>query len=833
VSSALASSIPPGAPADAAAPRDERPRRGPAAAPRLELPAYDLGAARALERELGASHVLAQVLVRRGLGDPAAARAFLAAGECHEPECFDGIGWVLETIRRHLDAGSRIVVHGDYDVDGVCATAVMVRALRALGADAGWFLPHRLRDGYGLSEPTIERLAQRGTGLLITVDCGITAVEQIDRATELGLDVIVTDHHAPRADGRRPACAVVHPEVCGYPSPWLCGTAVAHKLACALGAGTAEPDLELVALATVADLVPLVGENRRLVREGLRALANTARPGLRALLRASHTDPGALDAAAIGFRLAPRLNAAGRISTPEAALELLLCEEEARAQEIAAELERLNAERRAIEQRIAWEAEEQVRTAGERSAYVLAGAGWHPGVIGIVASRVTERYHRPAVLIALDPHDATAPAQGSARSIPGFDLLDGLRACQELMLRYGGHRAAAGLTIDPGRIEALRARFERHADAALTDELLAPVERADAVAGGPELGLELADELAMLEPHGIGNPRPRLLLAGARFSDVRPMGDGSHARFTVTSGGVRARAVAFGCGGRPCEQAGVPLDATFRLERNVWNGAVEPRLRLGHARPCRPAPIRVLGEPPEYLPAALAELDHPLQDERAAASEGRRELLDRRGQGPLAVLADACAAGDTLAVCAEVPRRLPGLAERTGGFALIGAHALERTPLLVAGYEQVVVLDPPPGPLLRQLGCCGAGFTHLAWGAPELRFSLDMHELEYSLRASLIALYRELRSRRDAAGDELERLLRGPGEPGRPARLAGRLLRVLGELGLVRVDRERQAALLASTAPTALERSPAYRYYLRRYEEGRRWLSSAIAPARA
>ena len=252
--------------------------------PRLEIPAYDLNAALTLRRRLGISHVLAQVLVRRGLSEPDEARAFLDPQEMHPPSAFAGIDRAVAAIDRHLARGSRIVVHGDYDVDGVCATAIMVRALRARGADVGWYLPDRLADGYGLSLGTVRRLADRGTGLLVTVDCAITAVDEVAAARQAGLDVVVCDHHAPRADGRLPEAEIVHPGVCGYPCPDLCGTGVAYKLAEALGAPTAAEDVELVALATVADVMPLRGENRRLVREGLAALANTARPGLRALM---------------------------------------------------------------------------------------------------------------------------------------------------------------------------------------------------------------------------------------------------------------------------------------------------------------------------------------------------------------------------------------------------------------------------------------------------------------------------------------------------------------------------------------------------------------------
>ncbi|HET8977618.1 MAG TPA: single-stranded-DNA-specific exonuclease RecJ, partial [Solirubrobacteraceae bacterium] len=635
------------------------------ARPRLEIPGYALRDALALERELGIGHVLAQILVRRGLSEPQRAAEFLRAADRHPASAFTGIDRAVALIRRHIAAGTRIVVHGDYDVDGVCATAIMVRALRSLGADVRWFLPSRREDGYGLAAATVARLAERGTGLIICVDCGITAVEEVSAARTAGVDVVVSDHHAARADGVLPDCPIVHPALCDYPCADLCGAAVAHKLAEALAATTTADDLDLVALATVADLVPLAGENRRLVREGLAALAVTVKPGLRALMAVAQADPGELDTGTLGFRLAPRINAAGRLARADAGLELLLCEDPERARAIARELDAVNAERRAVEQRILWEAEAQVReldAAGPRPAYVLAGEGWHPGVVGIIASRIVERHHRPAVLIALDGDTGT----GSGRSIPGFDLLGALHAVAGHLGRYGGHRAAAGLALAADRIPPLRAAFEAHAAAVLTPELLEPVERVDAVVSGSELGLDLAEELRALEPCGMGNPSPRLLVPGARFADVRTMGEGRHARFSVTSGGVSARAVAFGCDGRVADDLQLPHDATFRLERNCWNGAVEPRLVLRHAQPCRPVPITVLGEDREYLAAVLAEIDaapdggdpapgplstvidrpgqRPLRTviDRPGNSP-QRTVIDRRGHSPLAVLADAVA----------------------------------------------------------------------------------------------------------------------------------------------------------------------------------------------
>nr|WP_246345286.1 single-stranded-DNA-specific exonuclease RecJ [Conexibacter arvalis] len=815
---------------------------------------------------------MAQVLVRRGHADPAAARAFLAADERHDPSAFAGIDVAVEAILGHVRSGSRITVHGDYDVDGVCATAILLRALRALGADADWFLPSRIDDGYGLSEATVGRLAERGTRLLITVDCAITAVEEVAQARAAGIDVIVTDHHQPRADGRLPDAPIVHPAICGYPCPDLCAGAVAHKLAQALHRATdglaadgwsPDDDLDLVALATIADLVPLRGENRRLAREGLRALASTGKPGLRALMRVARLDPSGLDAGAVGFRLAPRINAAGRLYRADAGVELLLTQDEARARTIADELDHANAERRLTEQRILWEAEQQVRELGERPAYVLAGEGWHPGVIGIVASRVVERTNRPALLIALDRDGG--PATGSGRSIPRFDLLGALHAAAPLLDRYGGHRAAAGVTVSPERVDALREAFEAHAAAVLTAEDLVPVERVDAVVGGRALGLDLADELARLEPCGIGNPRPNLLVPAAQLVDVRPMGqEGRHARFTVESGGVRCRAVSFGCDGRLPVDEDCPADVVFRLERNEWNGAVEPRLLLRHAAPSAPAAIELLGgdpaEPAAWLAAVFAEVDRlrasggapvpaavpvggmtavggglgaphggPLAAGPGGPAAPPRRLLDRRGEGGAAILSDLVLGGaSVLALVADVPRRVDGLAARVGGFALCSWAALERDPALADRFDHLVALDPPALPAQEERLRAGAPargqtYAHLAWGDAELRFAVQIHESEYGIRASLVPLYRVLRDRGGAAGEELGRLLRGDGH-GRSAALAARLVGVLEELGLVSLDRELQALRVLDAERTALERSAIHRAATERYEDGQRFL---------
>jgi single-stranded-DNA-specific exonuclease len=560
--------------------------------PRFEIAPCPSEAVACLQRELGVSRALAQVLVRRGLREPERARAFLAAEEEHDHARFAGIGEAVDAVLGHARAGRRITIHGDYDVDGVCSTAILVRALRAIGADVDSYLPDRAGDGYGLSEGTVRRLAARGTQLLVSADCAITAVQEVELARELGMQVVVTDHHSPRADGRLPRAPVVHPTVCGYPCRELCATGVAYKLAQAVFAAAGrdaaelEQDLDLVALATIADVVPLIGENRTLVRRGLRVLAATRKPGLRALMAAARVDPSHLNERSVAFALAPRINAAGRMYRADAALELILTEDTQRATQIAAELDRANAERRQVETRIRYEAEAQIAQMGERGAYVLAGEGWHAGVIGIVAARLVERHNRPVVLIALQG----GRGRGSGRSIGAFDLLAGLNACSEHLLGHGGHRAAAGLEIDGACVGAFAAAMDAHAEGVLQPGDLVAVERVDAVVGGDELGMELAEELQSLAPFGRANPGVSLMVADATFHDARAMGEGKHARFTVHSRGARARAVAFGTGGTLPVEDGQPVEATFTLEVNEWRGVSEPRLVLRQAI-AAPAPI--------------------------------------------------------------------------------------------------------------------------------------------------------------------------------------------------------------------------------------------------
>src|SRR5256885_3643546 len=429
-----------------------------------------------LAKEPGLSEITASVLVRRGYDDPEVARAFLAGEQpLHDPFLLGDMTIAVERIGAAIAAGRRICVHGDYDVDGICATVLAVLVLRELGADVDWHLPSRFDEGYGVSGETLERLAGEGCGLVVTVDCGITAVEEVRRARELGLEVIVTDHHRPAE--RLPDCPLIATRASDYPFTELCGTGVVYKLGQALlgvDSDALRRHLDLVALATIADVVPLVGENRSLAIAGLRALGRTQKLGLRALMKVARVDPAIVDAGQVGFRLAPRINAAGRLGHPRAALELLLTDDKDEARRLGDRLEELNRDRQAVEDKILRAAiaqiEEWPEATRRRHAYVAWGEDWHEGVIGIVASRLVERYHRPVVLIA----GTDGLWEGSGRSIPSFDLHGALGACSTFLERFGGHRAAAGLSIVPEQVESFAEAFAVQAQGVLEPADLVP-----------------------------------------------------------------------------------------------------------------------------------------------------------------------------------------------------------------------------------------------------------------------------------------------------------------------------------------------------------------------
>ncbi|HET7590557.1 MAG TPA: single-stranded-DNA-specific exonuclease RecJ [Solirubrobacterales bacterium] len=841
---------------------------------------YSYADAQLLTEELGLSEPVAVTLVRRGYRTPEQARAFLAADEAHSPAAFAGMDAVAERVRSAIAAGKRITVHGDFDVDGVCATTVMVKTLRELGADCDWFIPGRLEDGYGLSAENVRRLAQRGTELLITVDCGITCAGEVALAQELGMEAIVTDHHQPKDE--LPGCPILHPQVSGYPFEALCGTAVAWKLACALREKAALPqptgDLDLVALATIADVVPLVGENRALVRRGLAEVRRAKRPGIRALLEAAKCDPERLDEGDLSFRLAPRINAAGRLYRADAGVELFLTEDPERAKAIAEELSRANAERRATEREVDAAAEAARRELPEdlRQAHglVVAGEGWHPGVVGIVASRLVERHCRPVVVISLD---ANGEGRGSGRSISGFDLLACLEACAEHLEGFGGHRAAAGLTIRAENVAAFQEAFAAHANEVLAPEDLRRTERVDAIAGGVGLGLELAEELRQLAPFGMGNPGVRLLVPSARITDVRAMGDGKHARFSLHSGSHRALGVAFGRSSLGVEDEDL-LDASVRLEVNHWNGSVEPRVVLRELY--RLEEPEAEGEEPTLPHSCVCDesewwrrFEAELQadpngesakttlQERFSRTRGERRLVQGGTTVTVAVAELVSSGAGVLAVCADASRRAglgngaTGPARFNGGAALVACHrcgdgeierlaargeaglalvdyaALERAPELAAAFEHVVLVDPPrdEGDELRAglpHAAGDPGFLHLLWADPEREFAAKALVEQWPGREAIVGAFRTLREAGECSGEELRRTLAGEGKHPLCPEACARRFRVFAELGLVRGEPGGGAGTVrvVSSERTELQRSAAFRAYGARLSEAQRFL---------
>lgn len=547
-----------------------------------------------LADELSLPPLLAALLVQRGCDEPDVARRFLrpSLDELADPGRMRGMGAAVEAIVRAVREGRGLLVHGDYDVDGQCATAILTRALRAAGARVTPFVPHRRRDGYDFGSAGLAAAVEAGAGLIVTCDCGITAVDPVRRAREAGVEVVVTDHHLPGAE-LPPATAIVDPQLPDDESglTMLCGAGIAFKLVQALIEPLGLPArmhlhlLDYAALATVADVVDLTGENRPLVRHGLRVLAESRWPGLRALTAASGVSPAELRASHLGFRLGPRLNAAGRLDDAAMGLQLLLTDDADEAARLAGRLDALNKERQALDDRTLAEALEQVDRMADPdrdAGLVLSREGWHPGVVGIVASRVVERYGRPAFLVAFEGE----VGKGSGRSIPAVDLHGMLTQCADLLDRFGGHHMAAGLTIRKDRLEEFRHRFAAAVDRAVPRDALVPEQRVDLVVSLGQITEDLERLCRYLEPCGTGNPGPVFGVRNAAF--LRPQVVGSnHLRgvlvdASLPSGTPGLSAIGFQWADRADHALrGGRVDATFQLDRNEYRGesVLQARIR--------------------------------------------------------------------------------------------------------------------------------------------------------------------------------------------------------------------------------------------------------------
>lgn len=547
---------------------------------------------RELSQALKLPAALAALLVQRGYHTREAAATFLRPNldTLTDPFALPDLARAVELLVGAVRRGQAILVHGDYDVDGQCASALLTRTLRAAGARVIPFVPHRLRDGYDFGPAGLAAAQEHQAAVIVTCDCGMTAGEAVARAKEAGHTVIVTDHHLPGA--LPPADAIVNPRREDADPPYrdFCGAGVAFKLAQGLVGALGLPAnlpyhlLDLVALATVADIVPLTGENRTLVKFGLKTLADSRWPGLRALVETVGLAGKAIRAGHVGFILAPRLNATGRIADAMDGLRLLLSDDPEEARELARQLETINARRQAMDQEILEQAVGAVeREVDLEDAYglVLAKDGWHPGVIGIVASRLVERFGRPTIVVALEGDEG----RGSGRSIPGFDLHAALVSCAPHLARFGGHTMAAGLTVRRERLEDFRLAFNAVARDILEPDDLVPTQRIDLLVALDQLDLRLERLLQALEPCGPGNPAPVFGAAAVRARDPRVVG-ANHLRFVLDDGTSRLPAIGFDWADRVARDwAAGPVDVAFRLDRDEWQGDATLQARVVHIRP--------------------------------------------------------------------------------------------------------------------------------------------------------------------------------------------------------------------------------------------------------
>lgn len=573
----------------------------PTVAPRWETLACDEAATEKLAAELSVPPIVARLLCQRGLGAPEIAHRFLnpALDHLHDPMALADMGKAVVRVEAAIARRERIAIHGDYDVDGVTSTVILRRALELLGADVTHFIPERLRDGYGLQPASIDRLHAEGVALIISVDCGIRGADAAQRARELGVDLIITDHHEPDAE-LPSALAVINPKRvdCSYPDKDLAGVGVALKLVQALCRRAGHESwlpgfIKLAAIGTLADVVPLVGENRVIAKLGLDLLSKGPhKVGLRALLDVSGLAGKTIDSYHIGFMLAPRVNAAGRMSTPDLAARLLLASDEAmldEARTLAQQLDGENIRRQEEEAEILAAAKKVVQTdpeVGARAVLVVAGEGWHRGVIGIVASKLVDAFHRPAIVLSIED----GVAHGSCRSIPHFDMLAALECCAPFFIRFGGHKQAAGLTMDAARIREFRAVVNDRAEGLLGPEQLMPRLRIDSDLGFRAISSQVAAGIASLAPFGAGNPKPIFAARRVEVIDGPRKLKERHLKMALRQDGRVFRAVAW----RAAEKhdqittSRGAIDVAFSLEQNQYNGETYVELTLADLRPSQP-----------------------------------------------------------------------------------------------------------------------------------------------------------------------------------------------------------------------------------------------------
>src|SRR3972149_2800020 len=554
-----------------------------------------------LSEQLKIPPLVARILALRGLNDLDSARRYLSSSlrsDLPSPFLIAGMEQAAGRLVRALERKELICVWGDYDVDGTTGTAVLVSFLREVGGEVIYYIPHRIDEGYGLNPEGLKRLSSQGVRLVVSVDCGISNYEEVELARSIGIDVVIVDHHE-LPPNLPPAFAITNPHRpdCSFPDKGLSGAGLAFYLIIGLRAklreagwfGASEsPDirryLDIVTLGTIADMVPLTGVNRILTRRGLTELGGSTRPGVVALKQVARLSPGEISAGQVGFQLGPRINAAGRMDAGLKVVEMLTTESHEVALRIAQELDEHNRERQAMEAQVLAEALSQVDAdplLKERYSIVLGREGWHPGVLGIVASRIVERFHRPTVVIAF----SQGAGKGSARSIRGFHMVEGVRCCADFLEKFGGHEYAGGLSIKQEKFPSFLTRFEEIARNSLAPEDLIPVLEVDAELEFSEIGLSLVRHIETLKPFGIGNPEPLFITKAVEVSERRDFSGGS--RLRLRQGGKSLGAVVFGLEKDFPASPGANIDLVYRLTENEWNGSSAVELRIID---CRLAP---------------------------------------------------------------------------------------------------------------------------------------------------------------------------------------------------------------------------------------------------
>ncbi len=749
---------------------------------RVAVGVPDWARAQTLARAVGVSPILAGLMIGRGLVEPSQVRAYLESGmeACHDPFLMRDMDRAVDLLEAAMAGQEPIFIHGDYDVDGVSATVLLAQGLRRLGGKVLYHVPHRVKEGYGVSLAAVERAAASGARVLLTADCGSSSRQAVELARSCGMKVVVSDHHqVPEALPGSEAFLNPHRPDCPYPEKNLCGTGVAWKLLSALHQGRGLPlpleALDLVALATIADVVALQGENRALVRAGLEALGRLERPGLAALVGQCRLDRQALSAQSVAFSLAPRLNAAGRLDSADLAVELLLEEDPERCQIRVEELEELNTRRQEVEQAIRQAIARRLESEpwrAEGGLLVEAAEGWHHGVLGITAARLVEQYDGPAFVATLEGD----LARGSARAPQGMDLFAAMSRCSEVFVRFGGHARAAGFTVEARRLDEMRERLAEAVRELRQEPLPRPVDF--------ELPLGRVDsalvrELQRLEPVGEGNPRPLFLAREVHFEKVRQVGhEGAHASFLACQGEICLKGIAFRHGQHAEELASGDLsfDVLYTVEEDTWNGQSRPQVVIEAILEPDPAVVEVLRSTPE--PA----------EPGAEASE--------------------CQAGPTLVDSRRVRNRLrylQALRSRAGELLLVAANRhqaekvrqrLEDPAFQVASFEElptgpgpeeVLFLAPPPRlEVLEHPALSAARRIHLLFGRHEMERQRQRVRVLSLDRARMTRIWKILAQRagsRALVPAELEQVAR---EIGTHPVTVGQAVAVLEELGLAR-----------------------------------------------